>query len=61
MGSALQPGDLLSNAAHHAILFDAWEPDYVRFSYYSFGSTPVKHRTRVSLGDATVDGWPTGD
>ncbi|MGW6704371.1 hypothetical protein ACWGDE_05705 [Streptomyces sp. NPDC054956] len=52
--SELKPGDILNSPAH-VILFDKWEDAAkTRFSYYTFGSTPVAHRT-VSVNDATWD------
>nr|BFE58492.1 hypothetical protein GCM10020063_030180 [Dactylosporangium thailandense] len=59
--SDLRPGDILNSAQDHVILFDQWEPDHVYFSYYSFGSTPVKHKTHVSINAATFDSHPNGD
>jgi hypothetical protein len=55
----LEPGDILDFPAHHVVLFEAWEADHVHFSYYSFGSTPIRHVTGVSFGDRTLSGWPT--
>ncbi|HTJ39536.1 MAG TPA: hypothetical protein VL738_40445 [Dactylosporangium sp.] len=59
--SDLKPGDILNSAADHVILFDQWEADHVYFSYYSFGSTPVKHKTHISINAATFDSHPNGD
>jgi hypothetical protein len=74
--SALEPGDALVIYAtingvlnHHAVLFEAWQPDHRHFSYYSFGSDNVKHATGVAdqwdspnpLGDidgSTLDSHP---
>lgn len=40
----LRPGDALLRPGHHVVLFEAWQ-DAVRltFSYFSFGSTPMRH------------------
>ncbi len=59
--SDLRPGDILNSAQDHVILFHEWEADRVHFSYYSFGSTPVKHVTHASINQATFDGHPNGD
>ncbi|MFE7135533.1 FG-GAP-like repeat-containing protein [Streptomyces sp. NPDC057638] len=58
----LKPGDILNSFYDHVILFDKWE-DAARttFSYYSFGSTPVKHVTGVSINASHFDGRPNGD
>ena len=42
----IKQGDILLDvygSEHHVILFDQWQPDHVHFSYYSFGSTPMRH------------------
>jgi hypothetical protein len=40
----LQTGDMLDNTSDgHVVLFEAWKSDHVHFSYYSFGSTPMRH------------------
>jgi hypothetical protein len=47
----IKKGDILLDlvgSEHHVILFDAWQPDHVHFSYYSFGATPVRHYDGVS-------------
>jgi len=56
----LQPGDALitSDAGGHAVLFEAWQPDHVHFSYYSFGTTPIGHGT-ATFSQATLTGHPT--
>ncbi|MFJ3876573.1 hypothetical protein ACIPW5_03830 [Streptomyces sp. NPDC090077] len=55
----LKPGDIL-NSDEHVFIFAQWEnAAKTSFSYYSFGSTPVKYRT-VSTGDANWDGHPRG-
>lgn len=44
--ATIQRGDVLIDtygSEHHAILFDSWQSDHVHFSYYSFGSTPMRH------------------
>jgi hypothetical protein len=56
--SDLAPGDVLNDAAEHVILFDSWAPDHEHFSYYSFGSTPVKHITNADINQATFDSHP---
>ncbi|MFC8722709.1 hypothetical protein [Kitasatospora sp. NPDC057198] len=53
----LMPGDVLLDAAHHVILFNAWESDHTRFTYYSFGAAPVKKVGPVSIDAPTIDGW----
>jgi VCBS repeat protein len=56
----LQPGDLLDDVRDgHAILFEAWERDHVHFSYYSFGSNPIKHITHFTFAAKTMSGHPT--
>ena len=58
----LKPGDLLDDVPDgHAVLFEAWESDHVHFSYYSFGSTPIKHITHFSFSDSTLSGHPTAN
>jgi hypothetical protein len=59
--SELKAGDILNDAAQHVFLFHEWESDHVHFSYYTFGSTPVRHVTHVSIDDATFDGHPNGE
>jgi Putative peptidoglycan binding domain len=40
----LQMGDLLDDTIDgHAVLFEGWKSDHVHFTYYSFGSTPMRH------------------
>jgi hypothetical protein len=53
----LTAGDILDDTGTHVLLFDAWQADRVHFTYYSFGSTPVKHVT-ASIYDAQFDGHP---
>ncbi|MFN8074953.1 MAG: hypothetical protein U0Q15_05975 [Kineosporiaceae bacterium] len=55
----LLPGDILDYTAAHVILFEAWESDHRHFSYYSFGSTPVKHITHADILGARLDSHPT--
>ncbi|MER8184697.1 hypothetical protein [Kitasatospora sp. NPDC094015] len=58
----LKPGDILNSYYDHVILFDHWDDAaHTKFSYYSFGSTPVKHVTGVSINAATFDSHPNGD
>ncbi|MFD8012322.1 FG-GAP-like repeat-containing protein [Streptomyces sp. NPDC058955] len=60
--SDLKPGDILNSYYDHVILFDRWEDTAkTKFSYYSFGSTPVKHVTGMSINAATFDSHPNGD
>ncbi|MFF0388378.1 hypothetical protein ACFYS8_06745 [Kitasatospora sp. NPDC004615] len=58
----LKPGDILNSFYDHVILFEKWDDSaHTTFSYYSFGSTPVKHRTGISINAATFDSHPNGD
>ncbi|WP_405017023.1 VCBS repeat-containing protein [Kitasatospora sp. NBC_00070] len=58
----LKAGDILNSFNDHVILFDKWDDAaHTTFSYYSFGSTPVKHRTGISINAATFDSHPNGD
>ncbi|MFE6775477.1 hypothetical protein [Streptomyces sp. NPDC057702] len=58
----LRPGDILNSYYDHVILFEKWDNDaHTLFSYYSFGSTPVKHATGVSINAATLDSHPNSD
>ncbi|MFD2468969.1 hypothetical protein [Amycolatopsis silviterrae] len=57
--SELKPGDILNNITEHTFIFDQWLDGNGRFSYYSFGSTPVRHLT-ASMSDASLDGHPNG-
>ncbi|WP_089021297.1 FG-GAP-like repeat-containing protein [Micromonospora coriariae] len=41
----LQPGDILNLAARHVVLFKSWKTDRRHFTYYTFGSTPVRIKT----------------
>ncbi|WP_063757386.1 FG-GAP-like repeat-containing protein [Streptomyces sp. NRRL S-378] len=60
--SDLKAGDILNSYYDHVILFDKWDDAaHTKFSYYSFGSTPVKHVTGVSINAATFDSHPNGD
>ncbi|MFJ3205760.1 hypothetical protein ACIPK4_36780, partial [Streptomyces sp. NPDC086989] len=60
--SQLKAGDVLNSYYDHVILFDKWDDDaHTKFSYYSFGSTPVKHVTGMSINASTIDGHPNGD
>ncbi|MFD8499220.1 hypothetical protein [Amycolatopsis sp. NPDC059657] len=56
----LRPGDILNSYYDHVFLFHQWEDDHGGFSYYSFGSTPVRH-LRANINDASLDGHPNGD
>ncbi|MGV9271054.1 hypothetical protein ACWDRR_41185 [Kitasatospora sp. NPDC003701] len=55
----LRPGDILNNYTEHVFIFDRWLDGDGGFSYYSFGSTPVRHLT-ANIGDASLDGHPNG-
>ncbi|MFJ1702814.1 FG-GAP-like repeat-containing protein [Kitasatospora sp. NPDC088346] len=58
----LKAGDILNSYNDHVILFDQWDDAaHTKFSYYSFGSTPVKHVTGISINAATFDSHPNGD
>ncbi|MFD7827253.1 hypothetical protein [Kitasatospora sp. NPDC059803] len=60
--SDLMPGDILNSYYDHVILFEKWDDAaHTTFSYYSFGSTPVKHRTGISINAASLDSHPNGD
>ncbi|MER7850325.1 hypothetical protein ABTZ03_41070 [Kitasatospora sp. NPDC096077] len=60
--SQLKPGDILNSYYDHVILFEKWDDAaHTTFSYYSFGSTPVKHRTGVSISAPSFDSHPNGD
>ncbi|GAA4830317.1 hypothetical protein [Kitasatospora terrestris] len=49
--SDLKPGDILDSPAH-VVLFDHWDDsNHTTFSYYSFGSTPLKHVSGASFND----------
>ncbi|MEV2240406.1 FG-GAP-like repeat-containing protein [Micromonospora sp. NPDC049891] len=50
----LQPGDILNIAAKHVVLFKSWKTDRRHFTYYTFGSTPVKIRT-AAIDAGTID------
>src|SRR2546430_5665871 len=58
--SELKAGDILDSVQDHTFLFWQWGADHVHFTYYSFGSTPVKIRT-ASINDALLDGHPNAD
>ncbi|WP_406115862.1 hypothetical protein [Kitasatospora purpeofusca] len=60
--SDLKPGDILNSFYDHVILFEKWDDAaHTKFSYYSFGSTPVKHNSNISINAATFDSHPNGD
>lgn len=60
--SQLRPGDLLDDRVDgHAILFVGWAADGARFSYYSFGRTPVQLVEGASFEDSRWSGWPSGN
>lgn len=56
----LKPGDILNSAEHHVVLFHRWIDNKGNFEYYSFGSTPVKHRT-ANINDRTLDSHPNSE
>ncbi len=57
----LLPGDILDDIGDgHVVLFEAWEPDHVHFSYYSFGGNPMRHYTHAAFNDTSLAGHPTG-
>lgn len=58
--SELKAGDILNSYHDHVFLFHEWIDDRGGFSYYSFGSTPVSHRT-ANINNAYLDGHPNGD
>ncbi|MEV6211703.1 hypothetical protein [Kitasatospora sp. NPDC051914] len=58
----LKPGDILNSYYNHVILFEKWDDAaHTKFSYYSFGSTPVRHATGVSINAASFDGHPNSE
>ncbi|WP_411084689.1 hypothetical protein [Streptomyces sp. cmx-18-6] len=60
--SELRPGDVLNSYYDHVILFEKWDNEArTTFSYYSFGTTPVRHATGVSINAARFDGHPNSD
>ncbi|MFG2044299.1 hypothetical protein ACGFI8_40260, partial [Dactylosporangium sp. NPDC048998] len=60
--SDLQPGDILNDEQHHVILFKRWtDSSHTAFDYYSFGSTPVKLKTNISISAAEFDGHPNSE
>ncbi|MFF3005284.1 hypothetical protein ACFVTF_21005, partial [Kitasatospora sp. NPDC057940] len=60
--SDLRPGDVLNSFYDHVLLFEKWDDaNHTTFSYYSFGSTPVKHIAGASINAAKFDNHPNGD
>ncbi|MBB4949957.1 hypothetical protein F4556_005492 [Kitasatospora gansuensis] len=60
--SQLKPGDILNSLVDHVILFDKWDDAaHTTFSYYSFGSNPVKHKTGISINAPLFDSHPNSD
>ncbi|MFF2658928.1 hypothetical protein ACFVUH_16355 [Kitasatospora sp. NPDC058032] len=60
--SELRAGDVLNSYRDHVLLFEKWDDAaHTRFSYYAFGSTPVKHATNKSINDAQFDSHPNSD
>ncbi|MFF0294257.1 FG-GAP-like repeat-containing protein [Kitasatospora sp. NPDC004614] len=58
----LKPGDVLNSYYDHVLLFEKWDDAaHTRFSYYSFGDTPVTHVTGQSITAGTIDGHPNSD
>lgn len=57
---SLKPGDILNYSVAHVLIFAKWDNTaHTRFTYYSFGSTPVKMR-HAGINDRTFDGHPNG-
>jgi len=56
----LRAGDILNSLEDHVFIFHKWIDDKGNFEYYSFGATPVKHRT-ANINDASLDSHPNGD
>ncbi|MDX3656969.1 hypothetical protein PV646_06575 [Streptomyces sp. ID05-26A] len=54
----LKPGDVLT-FSEHVILFAGYDADRVHFTYYTFGSTPVRKVTGATFNGSTLDGHPT--
>ncbi|WIM92733.1 VCBS repeat-containing protein [Actinoplanes oblitus] len=52
--SDLLPGDILNLPAAHTVIFKSWKSDHRHFTYYTFGSTPVKIRT-AAIDAGTID------
>jgi ribosomal protein L35AE/L33A len=50
----LRPGDILNTAGKHVVLFKSWKTDRRHFTYYTFGSTPVKIRT-AAVDSGNID------
>ncbi|MFI5916900.1 hypothetical protein ACIA8L_56265, partial [Dactylosporangium sp. NPDC051541] len=60
--SDLRPGDILNDEQHHVILFKRWDDSsHTTFDYYSFGSTPVKLKTNISISASSFDGHPNSE
>ncbi|MFH7600432.1 VCBS repeat-containing protein [Streptomyces racemochromogenes] len=60
--SDLRPGDVLDSYNDHVILFEKWDDAaHTKFSYYSFGSTPVSHVQGMSIDASRIDGHANGD
>ncbi|MFD4532147.1 VCBS repeat-containing protein [Kitasatospora sp. NPDC058397] len=59
--SELKAGDVLNSYYNHVLLFEKWDDAaHTTFSYYSFGSTPVKHVTGASI-NGTLDSHPNSE
>ncbi|GAA3221527.1 hypothetical protein [Actinocorallia longicatena] len=58
--SQLRAGDVLNSFYDHVFLFHKWDDDQGGFSYYSFGSTPVRY-LHANINNAYLDGHPNGD
>ena len=54
----LKIGDVLT-FSEHVILFAGYDADRVHFTYYTFGSTPVRKVTGATFNSSTLDGHPT--
>ncbi|WP_331745191.1 hypothetical protein [Kitasatospora sp. NBC_01300] len=59
--SELKAGDVLNSYYNHVLLFEKWDDAaHTTFSYYSFGSTSVKHVTGASI-NGTLDSHPNNE
>ena len=58
--SDLKAGDVLNDPGHHVVLFKSWKSDRRHFTYYTFGSTPVKIRT-AAVDSGKIDSHPVGE
>jgi hypothetical protein len=58
--SDLRPGDILNIATTHVVLFKSWKADGRHFTYYTFGSTPVKIRV-AAIDSGRIDSHRVGN